>query len=64
MNVLVVLSTCQHPLDPNPKYAPKPVQLSVRQTPPPGGNDFCRNFRKENQRSFILTDRFFLGASL
>ena len=25
MNVLVVLNTCQHPLDPNPAYAPKPV---------------------------------------
>ena len=29
MNVLVILNTCQHPLDPNPKYAPKPVQLSI-----------------------------------
>jgi urea carboxylase-associated protein 2 len=62
MNVLVVLNTCQHPLDPNPKYAPKPVRLSIRQTAPPGKNDFCRNFRKENQRSFILTERLFPGA--
>jgi uncharacterized protein len=62
MNVLVVLNTCQHPLDPVPKYAPKPVQLSVRQTPPPGTDDFCRSFRKENERSFILTERLFLGA--
>jgi urea carboxylase-associated protein 2 len=62
MNVLVVLNTCQHPLDPNPKYAPRPVQLSIRQTAPPGKNDFCRNFRKENQRSFILTERLFPGA--
>jgi urea carboxylase-associated protein 2 len=62
MNVLIVLNTCQHPLDPAPKYAPKPIQLSVRKTPPPRGDDFCRNFRKENQRSFILTERLFLGA--
>lgn len=62
MNVLVVLNTCQHPLDPNPKYAPKPVKLTVLQTPPPGADDFCRNFRRENQRSFILTERLFLGA--
>lgn len=62
MNVLAVLNTCQHPLDPNPKYAPKPVKLTLRQTPPPGADDFCRNFRGENQRSFILTERLFLGA--
>lgn len=62
MNVLVVLNTCQHPLDPNPQYAPQPVKLTILQTPPPGADDFCRNFRGENQRSFILTERLFLGA--
>ena len=62
MNLLVVLNTCQHPLDPNAKYEPKPVQLSIRKTPAPGKNDFCRNFRKENQRSFILTERLFFGT--
>jgi urea carboxylase-associated protein 2 len=62
MNALVILNTCQHPLDPHPKYAPKPVRLSVRKTPPPGPDDACRNFRKENERSFILTERLFLGA--
>ena len=62
MNVLVVLNTCQHPLDPNPKYEPKPVKLSIRKTPPPDKTDFCRNFRKENQRSFTLTERLFLGT--
>ena len=62
MNVLVVLNTCQHPLDPNPRYAPRPVRLTVLKTPPPGPDDFCRNFRGENQRSFILTERLFPGA--
>ena len=62
MNVLVVLNTCQHPLDPHPRYAPKPVKLTVLKTPPPGQDDFCRNFRSENQRSFILTERLFPGA--
>ena len=57
MNVLVVLNTCQHPLDPNPSYAPKPVKLTLLKTPPPGPDDFCRNFRGENQRSFTLTER-------
>jgi urea carboxylase-associated protein 2 len=60
MNVLTILNTCQHPLDPNPKYQPKPVHLSVRSVPPPGENDVCRTFRPENGRGFTLTERYFL----
>jgi len=62
MDVLIVLNTCLHPLDPNPAYAPKPVTLTVLKTPPPRADDFCRNFRSENQRSFILTERLFAGV--
>ncbi len=62
MNVLVVLNTCQHPLDPNPAYAPKPVKLVVLETPAPGADDYCRNFRPENGRSFTLTERLFAGT--
>jgi urea carboxylase-associated protein 2 len=62
MNVLVVLNTCQHPLDRNPVYAPKRVRLTLLKTPAPGPDDFCRNFRGENQRSFTLTERYFAGA--
>ena len=58
MDVLVVLTTCQHPLDPQPAYAPKPVRLGVFAGPAPGPDDFCRNFRGENQRAFLLTERF------
>jgi urea carboxylase-associated protein 2 len=60
MNVLVILNTCQHPLDPNPKYAPKPVQLSIRRVPPPAADDPCRVSRSENGRGFTLTERYFL----
>src|SRR5262245_32498576 len=42
MNVLVVLNTCQHPMDPNPHYEPKPVALSVRRVAPPAADDPCR----------------------
>jgi urea carboxylase-associated protein 2 len=60
MNVLVILNTCQHPLDPNPRYDPKAVALSVRRVPPPGPDDPCRISRSENERGFILTERYFL----
>jgi urea carboxylase-associated protein 2 len=62
MNVLVVLTTCQHPLDPEPAYSPKPVKLTVFKSPRPSADDYCRNFRSENQRSFTLTQRYFAEA--
>jgi urea carboxylase-associated protein 2 len=61
VDTLVVLNTSQHPLDPNPKYAPKPVLLSFYKTAPPGTDDHCRNFRTENQRAFLLTERLHAG---
>ncbi len=59
MNVLVVVSTCQHPLDPNPQYAPKPVLLQSWQCGTPGTNDYCRNHRPENMRGFYNTELLF-----
>jgi urea carboxylase-associated protein 2 len=60
MNVLVILDTCQHPMDPNPRYAPKPVQISIRRVPPPAADDPCRLSHPENDRGFINTERYFL----
>jgi urea carboxylase-associated protein 2 len=60
MNVLVILNTCQHPLDPNPNYDPKPVRLSIHKENPPRMDDACRVSRPENQRGFILTERYFM----
>jgi uncharacterized protein len=60
MNVLTVLNTCAHPLDPGPQYAPKPAQLAIRRGTPPGPDDPCRLSRPENGRGFTLTERYFL----
>jgi len=60
MNVLTILNTCPHPLDPSPQYNPKPVQLSIRRAPAPGLDDPCRLSRPENGRGFTLTERYFL----
>lgn len=59
MNVLVVVSACQHPLDPNPEYAPKPVLLQAWRCGTPDDGDFCRNFRPENARGFYNTELLF-----
>lgn len=60
MNTLVVLNTCVHPLDPSPAYAPKPVKLTIFTSPSPGPDDLCRRSCAENERGFILTERYFL----
>lgn len=60
MNVLVILNTCQHPLDPNPNYEPRPVRLSIRKAPAVTSDDECRLSRPENDRGFTLTERYFL----
>lgn len=59
MNTLVVLNTCQHPLDPDPKYHPREVKLEVFATPSPGPEDACRNSRPENVRAFLNTEDYY-----
>lgn len=60
MNVLVVLSTAQHPFDPAPKYDPKAVRLTAWRSGTAGANDPCRLACPENDRGFINTERYFL----
>lgn len=60
MDTLVVLNTCQHPMDPNPEYAPKPVTVQVRRMAAPAPDDACRVSRPENERGFINTERYHL----
>lgn len=59
MNTLVVLTAIQHPLDPNPEYAPKPVKLELSEAQP-GVAERCRTACEENVRGFLNTERFFL----
>ncbi len=58
LNTLVVLNTCQHPLDPDPAYHPRPVRLEVFRTPPPAADDPCRLSRPENGRAFLNTEQY------
>jgi urea carboxylase-associated protein 2 len=62
MNVLVVLTTCQHAFDPSTAYSPKKVGVTVWKSDPPAADDLCRLSRPENARGFINTERMFLGA--
>jgi urea carboxylase-associated protein 2 len=60
MNLLIILASGQHPLDPDPAYGPRPIRFSVNRTAPAGPDDPCRLSRPENARGFINTERYFL----
>lgn len=60
MDTLVILNTCQHPMERGSAYAQRPVKLIVKQVPPAGDDDLCRNSCPENARGFILTERYSL----
>ena len=60
MDCLVVLTALQHPLDPNPQYAPKPVQLSWSKVESDGISVLCRTSRPENGRGFHNTERLYI----
>ena len=60
MNTLVVLSTCQHRIDPNPHYEPTAVELLCWRSGTAGKDDPCRLSMPENGRGFINTERYYL----
>ncbi|MGE0113462.1 MAG: urea amidolyase associated protein UAAP1 [Steroidobacteraceae bacterium] len=56
MHALVAVSSCQHPLDPDPIYKPRAVHLIAWRSGPASRNDMCRNLCEENQRGFYNTE--------
>ena len=61
MNSLVVLSTCQHPLDPEPEYRPREVRLAAFASGPVPQDDPCRTRCPENERGFRNTEMLYLS---
>jgi uncharacterized protein len=53
MDLLIALSNCPHPLDPNPDYAPPPVTVTRYRAPPAAtDDDLCRTATAEAVRGF------------
>ena len=52
LDTLIVLNTCQHPLDPDTAYHPRPVRLEVWEVPRPTAADPSLRVRPENLRAF------------
>ena len=60
MNVLLVLSTAPHPLDPKTSYQPSAINLSAYHAGIALPEDVCRNNCAQNGRGFINTERYYL----
>jgi len=59
MPTLVVLATCQHPLDPEPRYRPRRVHLAAYPGAPVAADDPCRTRCPENERGFRNTQMMY-----
>jgi uncharacterized protein len=59
MDTLVVLSTCQHPLDPSLEFNPRPVHIEAFAVAPPAADDVCRVKCPENARGFRNTEMLY-----
>jgi urea carboxylase-associated protein 2 len=62
MDTLVILHACPHPLNRAEQYPFKPVQIELGEADPVGDDDYCKNFRPENQRGFQNNALYYLAA--
>lgn len=56
-DLLVILSTAPHPLDPAPEWAPARVRADIAPVPPPAADDASRVFRAESGRALAEAER-------
>jgi len=61
MDVLVLLHTCPHPLDQSKKYPQTKVRIEIGQAHALSEDDYCKNYRPENQRGFQNNALYHLG---
>lgn len=62
MDTLVLLHTCPHPLNQAEAYPFKQVQIELGEANLVSEDDYCKNFRPENQRGFQNNALYYLAA--
>jgi len=62
MDTLVLLHTCPHPLNQKESYPFKPVKIELGEAETVSDEDYCKNFRPENQRGFHNNALYYLAA--
>jgi urea carboxylase-associated protein 2 len=61
MDTLVLMHACPHPLNTEKEYPFKSVQIELGEADPVADDDYCKNFRPENQRGFQNNQLYYLG---
>jgi len=62
MDTLVVFHTCPHPMNPAAEYPKRSVRYQIGKVDQVSQDDYCRNFRPENQRGFKNTELYNIGC--
>jgi urea carboxylase-associated protein 2 len=61
LDTLVLLHNCPHPLNSEPAYPERAVKITLGTAEPVAEDDYCKNFRPENQRGFKNNALYHLG---
>tara|TARA_R110000822_G_scaffold159476_42_gene299830 strand:+ start:5851 stop:6513 length:663 start_codon:yes stop_codon:yes gene_type:complete len=61
MDTLVLMHSCPHPLNQKTDYPATPVLITLANAEAAAEEDYCRNFRPENQRGFANNALYHLG---
>jgi uncharacterized protein len=62
MDTLVIMHACPHPLNRTTQYPFKPVLIELGEADAVTEDDYCKNFRPENQRGFHNNALYYLAA--
>ena len=62
MDTLVVMHACPHPLNKSKSYPFTPVDIELSEAAPVADDDYCKNFREENQRGFQNNALYYLAG--
>lgn len=62
MDTLVIMHACPHPLNTAEQYPFKTVKIELGEAAPVAEDDYCKNFRPENQRGFQNNDLYYLAS--
>ena len=62
MDTLVLLHACPHPMDESESYPRFKVKIELGSAEPVLDDDYCKNFRPENQRGFQNNALYHIGV--
>jgi len=61
MDTLVIMHACPHPLNKSEAYPFTSVEIELSEAAPVSDDDYCKNFREENQRGFKNNALYYLS---